>query len=62
MLGESKGEQLKYDDSRRKLKLGKAWANAAGPKYRYYMVFKDGVAPLDGAFTASDFLSRLEKL
>lgn len=59
---ESKGEHLKNDDSRRKIMLGKAWANVAGPKYRYYMVFKDGVQPLEGAHTVSDFLSQLEKL
>lgn len=59
---EPKGEHLKNDDSRRKIRLGKAWADAAGPKYRYYMVFKDGVEPLDGALTTSKFLSQIEKL
>lgn len=59
---EPKGEHLKNDDSRRKIRLGKSWADMAGPKYRYYMVFKDGVEPLDGALTASKFLGQIEKL
>lgn len=59
---EPKGEHLKNEDSRRKLQLGKAWASLAGGMYRYYMVFNDGVQPLDGAYTVSDFLSQLEKL
>lgn len=62
IMVESKGEHLKNDDSRAKIKLGEKWANAAGPTYRYYMVFKDGVDPLPGAFTTSDFLGRLENL
>lgn len=62
VLVESKGEMLKNDDSRAKIRLGQRWANAAGGRYRYYMVFRDGVPPLDGGFTSSDFLSRLERL
>ncbi|KTR95666.1 restriction endonuclease [Microbacterium testaceum] len=62
VLVESKGEMLKNDDSRAKIELGEKWANAAGGKYRYYMVFQDGVQPLAGGFTVSDFLSRLERL
>lgn len=59
---ESKGKHLKNEESRHKLWLGKAWANASGGMYRYYMVFNDGVQPLDGAHTVTDFLSQLEKL
>lgn len=62
VLVESKGEMLKNDDSRAKIKLGEKWANAAGGMYRYYMVFQDDVQPLEGGFRASDFLSRLERL
>lgn len=62
VLVESKGEQLKNDDSRAKIKLGEKWAKAAGGMYRYYMVFQDGVHPLEGGFTSSDFLSRLGRL
>lgn len=59
---ETKGENLKNDDSRIKLELGKAWAQFAGPAYRYYMVFADNVTPLDGAYTVTDFLNILEQL
>lgn len=59
---ETKGEQLKNDDSRRKLKLGLTWAHRSGNRFRYYMVFQDGVTPLEGAVTVSEFLRILEKL
>ncbi|MGO4806545.1 DEAD/DEAH box helicase [Arthrobacter sp. 2MCAF15] len=62
VLVESKGEMLKNDDSRAKIRLGEKWANAAGGMYRYYMVFQDGVQPLEGGFRSSDFLSRLGRL
>ena len=47
VLIEAKGKQLKNDDSRDKLELGKAWAQKAGDTYRYFMVFDQ--EPLDGA-------------
>lgn len=59
---ESKGEMLKNDDSRKKIELGLQWASAAGPNFHYFMVFKDGVTPLEKAYTASKFLSLLEQL
>lgn len=62
VMVEPKGEQLKNDDSRRKLKLGKEWASLAGNQFRYYMVFQDSVAPLDGALNESQFFSILEQL
>ncbi|WP_167142027.1 DEAD/DEAH box helicase [Canibacter zhoujuaniae] len=62
VIVEPKGEQLKNDDSRRKLTLGRKWADMAGSKYRYFMVFQDGVTPLEGAYTMSEFLRILEQL
>lgn len=59
---ESKGEHLKNDDSNRKIRLGRAWANMSGNDYRYYMVFEDGVTPPDGAITLSELVRILEKL
>lgn len=59
---ESKGEHLKNDDSNRKIRLGRAWANMSGNGYRYYMVFEDGVTPPDGAVTLSELVRILEKL
>lgn len=61
IMVETKGEYLKNDDSREKIALGKAWQNAAGSQYRYYMVFEDGVEPLQGAVTIQHFLSILQE-
>ncbi len=59
---EPKGEQLKNDDSRRKIKLGRKWAAMAGNQFRYYMVFQDGVSSLEDAVSSSEFFRILEKL
>jgi type III restriction enzyme len=55
ILAETKGGHLKNDDSRRKIALGSAWAKAAGSQYRYFMVFKDSDAPLEGDDNESVF-------
>ncbi len=39
LLIESKGDDRNNEDSAYKRKLGTAWATAAGPSYKYYMVF-----------------------
>ncbi|WP_049356876.1 DEAD/DEAH box helicase [Rothia mucilaginosa] len=63
VIVETKGAQLKNnDDSKRKLKLGKQWADKAGTKYRYYMVFDEGDIPMDGAYEMSEFLEILQQL
>lgn len=63
VMVETKGAQLKNnDDSKQKLKLGKQWADKAGPKYRYYMVFDEGYTPMDGAYEMSKFLEILQQL
>ena len=49
ILAETKGDYLKNDDSRQKVKLGRAWQNAAGRRYRYHMIFRDTGALIDGA-------------
>ncbi len=36
---EVKGDHLDGSDSERKIMLGTTWANKAGDKYRYFMVF-----------------------
>ena len=59
VLAETKGEHLKNDNSRQKVKLGRAWQNAAGQRYRYYMVFRDTDALIDGVVKMSDFLDIL---
>lgn len=62
VIVEPKGEQLKNDDSRRKVKLGTNWASLAGHNYRYYMVFRDGVKPIEGSINETAFFRILEKL
>lgn len=57
---ETKGGDRDNSDSRRKLELGKLWANTAGDRYRYYMVFS---APkLPGAVTVQELLETLRNL
>lgn len=60
---ETKGEQLKNDDSRDKLRLGNQWASDAGPNYQYFMVFGNSPMDIDGAYSfatfKSDFLNHL---
>lgn len=46
---ETKGEDRKNPDSMRKIQLGKAWANAAGNHYAYFMVFEHEA--MEGAYT-----------
>lgn len=60
ILLETKGDDRDNSDSRRKLELGKFWANKAGDKYRYFMVFDK--RELDGAYTKEKFLEILKEL
>ena len=62
VLVETKGEHLKNDDSRDKIELGRAWAQAAGSQYRYYMVFREGENLLPGAVGMRDFVEIVKKL
>ncbi len=62
ILVETKGGYLANDDSREKLKLGKAWCAAAGKQYRYFMVFKDGDNQVDGGISVSDFMEIIKAL
>lgn len=59
---ETKGEQLKNDDSRQKIELGKTWAAKAGDNYHYYMVFADNVTPLPDSLSLTSFLNQLQRL
>lgn len=62
IFAETKGAHLKNDDSAQKVRLGRAWQNAAGKKYRYYMVFKDTDSKTDGMISMSDFLEIIKVL
>lgn len=62
LLVETKGDQLENAESREKIKLGRAWQNIAGSRYRYYMVFQNKDLKLDGAYQFDAFLKILEEL
>lgn len=52
---ETKGEQLKNDDSRDKLELGGKWALAAGSGFGYFMVFERDALAGDNSYTFDEF-------
>lgn len=63
LLVETKGDQLENAESREKIKLGRAWQNAAGNQpYKYYMVFQNKDLHLEGAYRFDEFLTLLEEL
>lgn len=62
ILVEPKGEHLKNDESRKRIELGRAWKNAAGNQYRYYMVFRDEDNLLPGAVSISQFVELVKEL
>ena len=62
LLVETKGDQLENAESREKIRLGRAWQNAAGSQYRYYMVFQNKDLHLDGAYRFDEFLKILKEL
>lgn len=60
LLIETKGDDRDNSDSKRKLKLGKLWANKAGEMFRYYMVFD--TKAMEGAYTVKELLGIISKL
>ena len=62
LLVETKGDQLENAASREKIKLGRAWQNAAGSQYRYYMVFENDENLLPGAMSMSQFIDTVKAL
>ena len=62
ILVEPKGEHLKNDESQKRIELGRAWKNAAGSQYRYYMVFRDEDNLLPGAVSVSQFVELVKEL
>lgn len=62
LLVETKGDQLENAESREKIRLGRAWQNAAGSQYRYYVVFQNKDLHLDGAYRFDEFLKILKEL
>lgn len=62
ILIETKGEQLKNDDSDAKVRLGKAWEHVAGSQFKYLMVFEKYPLKEDGAYNFSDFSRIIQEL
>lgn len=60
VIVETKGDHLDNSDSVRKLKLGRIWANKAGGKYRYFMVFKEN--PIKDAYMVEDLINVIKEL
>jgi len=60
LIIETKGDDRDNTDTVQKIKLGKAWANKAGEKYKYFMVFDKN--SMDGAYTLADALKMIAEL
>lgn len=62
VMVEYKGADRDGSDSQAKAELGRIWADNAGQRYKYFMVFlKDGDA-VQGALKMDAFLNTIEKL
>ena len=62
VLVETKGDDRDNSDSRIKLQLGRKWADMAGAKYRYYMVFDENNTGFEGAYPVREFMELMKKL
>lgn len=56
IFAETKGEHLDNAETAMRLRLGKEWAARAGDRYKYFMVFADKDAPVEGVVSMSRFL------
>lgn len=57
---ETKGDDRTNDDSKTKLKLGSRWADKAGDKYFYFMVFEN--SKIEGSLLVNEFIDTLREL
>ena len=62
ILVETKGDDRDNSDSKKKLGLGKKWADMAGSNYRYYMVFDEADTGLQGAYKLTEFGELIKQL
>lgn len=63
ILVETKGEHLDGDDSKKKLELGKLWANYSGPmKYKYLMAFEKTPLVEDCSDTLDSIIDLISRL
>lgn len=57
---EVKGDDRTNDDSKIKLKLGSKWADKAGDKYFYFMVFEN--SKIEGSLLIDEFIDTIKEL
>ena len=57
---ETKGDDRTNDDSRIKLKIGSKWADKAGDKYFYFMVFEN--SKIEGSLLIDEFIDTIKEL
>ena len=57
---ETKGDDRTNDDSKTKLKLGSKWADKAGDKYFYFMVFEN--SKIEGSLLIDEFIDTIKEL
>ena len=62
ILVETKGDDRDNSDSKRKVRLGRKWADMAGSQYRYYMVFDENDTGFDGAYKFTEFCDLMKML
>ena len=62
IFAETKGDHLDNDDTAWKAKLGKEWAQRAGDRYKYFMVFDDKDELVDGVVSMSRFVDIVNRL
>lgn len=60
ILVETKGDHLVNEDSKNKIWLGNKWADLAGKRYHYFMVFQS--KEVEGAITVKQLLQYLNEL
>ena len=60
IMVEVKGDDRTNDDSRIKLKLGSKWADKAGDKYFYFMVFEN--SKIEGSLLIDEFIDTIKEL
>ena len=60
IMVEVKGDDRTNDDSKTKLKLGSKWADKAGDKYFYFMVFEN--SKIEGSLLVDEFIDTIKEL
>lgn len=60
IMVETKGDDRTNYDSQIKLKLGSKWADKAGDKYFYFMVFEN--SKIDGSLLVDEFIDTIKEL